>query len=50
MTKELRLSFDDAEFKKIKKVKEINEMGWKEFIIMLIEKSRKENLARSKKL
>jgi len=45
--KELRLSFEDKEFKKIIKVKEISNLNWHNFIIFLVEKSAKENLIKS---
>ena len=41
--KELRLSFEDKEFKKIKKVKDLSGDNWKNFILNLIKYSEMEN-------
>ena len=41
--KNLNLNFTDDEFKKIMKVKDISGKTWHDFIIWLVEKSRKEN-------
>ena len=41
--KELRIMFNDSEFSKIKKVKEIFGMNWHDWIIWLTEKSKEEN-------
>lgn len=45
--KELRLTFDDEEFKKILKAKEITKLTWKKWILYLVIVSNKENLKKN---
>ncbi|MEK6878836.1 MAG: hypothetical protein AABY22_04475 [Nanoarchaeota archaeon] len=41
--KNINIEFEEKEFKKILKVKEISKLSWRNFILFLVEKSAEEN-------
>ena len=44
--KDIRITFTDGEFKKIKRVKDLTDTNWHDFILMLVIKSEEENRKR----
>ena len=44
--KNLNIEFQDKEFKRIIKVKEISQLSWKHFILKLVDESVKQNFGR----
>ena len=46
--KELKIIFNDREFAKVKKVKEVYGMNWHDWILWLVEKSANENQSKVK--
>lgn len=41
--KDIRITFEDKEFNKIRKVKELSGLGWREWILSLYNQSKYEN-------